>query len=86
MNAGDVLFFNGQLVHGSLPNATTNRFRRALIGHYIAGEAEAVSQWYHPVLRMDGTPVEFGISERGGTCGVWVSVEGKPQLELQPVD
>ncbi len=26
MNPGDVLFFNGQLVHGSYPNATSDRF------------------------------------------------------------
>jgi ectoine hydroxylase-related dioxygenase (phytanoyl-CoA dioxygenase family) len=55
MRAGDVLFFNGQLVHGSLPNITTDRFRRALIGHYIVGAAEKVYRWYHPVLKMDGT-------------------------------
>lgn len=84
MKAGDVLFFNGQLIHGSLPNTTSDRFRRALIGHYIVGEAEKVSQWYHPVLRMDGTTIELGTSEKGGTCGVWVSVDGEPQLTMQP--
>lgn len=83
MAAGDVLFFNGQLVHGSLPNTTPDRFRRALIGHYIAGEAEQVYKWYHPVLKMDGTQVELGQSEVGGTCGVWVDEEGSAQLELQ---
>ena len=40
MEPGDVLFFHGALVHGSAPNITTDRFRRALIGHYIQGEAE----------------------------------------------
>ena len=30
---GDVLFFHGALVHGSAPNVTEDRFRRALIGH-----------------------------------------------------
>lgn len=34
MKVGDVFFFNGQIVHGSLPNRS-NRFRRVLIGHYI---------------------------------------------------
>ena len=83
MKAGDVLFFNGQLIHGSLPNTTSDQFRRALIGHYIVGEAEKVHQWYHPVLRMDGTEIELGSSEKGGTCGVWVSVDGEPQLTMQ---
>lgn len=83
MKAGDVLFFNGQLVHGSLPNNTADRFRRALIGHYIVGEAEKVYKWYHPVLRMDGTEVQLGQSEVGGTCGVWVDETGAAELEMQ---
>ena len=84
MLAGDVLFFNGQLVHGSLPNTTTDRFRRALIGHYLVGEAEKVHQWYHPVLKMDGTPMEIGLSEKGGECGVWVSLDDERHLEMKP--
>jgi hypothetical protein len=83
MEPGDVLFFNGQIVHGSLPNSTSDRFRRSLIGHYIVGEAEQVYQWYHPVLRMDGTAVELGVSEVGGTCGTWVDEQGEEVLEMQ---
>lgn len=82
MEPGDVLFFNGSLVHGSLPNTSTDRFRRALIAHYIQGEAEQVYEWYHPALQMDGTPVEIGRSERGSKCGVWTEADGTPQLEL----
>lgn len=83
LKAGDVLFFNGQIVHGSLPNTTTNRFRRALIGHYIVGDAQKVYKWYHPVLRMDGSEVGLDESEVGGTCGTWVNMNGKSGLELQ---
>lgn len=83
LKAGDVLFFNGQIVHGSLPNTTTDRFRRALIGHYIVGDAEKVYKWYHPVLRMDGSEVALGESEIGGTCGTWVNESGEAELELQ---
>ncbi|MBZ0301488.1 MAG: phytanoyl-CoA dioxygenase family protein [Anaerolineae bacterium] len=86
MAAGDVLFFNGQVVHGSFPNTSRDRFRRALIGHYVVGQAQAVSEWYHPVLRMDGTTVDFGISERGGKCGVWVERDGVPVAEAVGVE
>lgn len=85
MQAGDVFFFNGSLIHGSYPNTSAERFRRALIGHYIAGEAEQVSQFYHPVLRMDGTEVSMGVSERGGPCGVWKERDGHPVVELAAV-
>lgn len=77
MQPGDVFFFNGSLIHGSGPNFSTDRFRRSLIGHYITGDAEHVSKFYHPVLRMDGTEVELGISERGGPCGRWVGEDGE---------
>ncbi len=82
LKAGDVLFFNGTIVHGSGPNTSSDRFRRALIGHYIAGEAEQVYRWYKPVLRMDGSEVEIGESEIGGACGNWVTRDGQPELEM----
>lgn len=85
MKGGDVLFFNGSLVHGSLPNRTTNRFRRSLIGHYIVGEARKVAEFYHPVLRMDGTVVELDISEGGSQCGIWVDRDGTPMMEMVAV-
>ncbi|MBI3971535.1 MAG: phytanoyl-CoA dioxygenase family protein [Chloroflexi bacterium] len=84
MEPGDVFFFNGSLIHGSRPNRSTNRFRRSLIGHYIAGEAEQVSKFYHPVLRMDGSVVDLGISERGGPCGRWVDEDGEVVELFEP--
>jgi phytanoyl-CoA hydroxylase len=83
MKAGDVLFFNGQLIHGSFPNTSQDRFRRSLIGHYIVGEAEQVAKYYHPVLRMDGTPVELGVSEGGSECGVWSDENGTPVVQMR---
>jgi len=82
MNAGDVLFFTGSLVHGSYPNTTADRFRRALIGHYIEGAAAQVAAFYHPALRMDGTPLALDESSGGGTCGVWVERDDAPVVEL----
>ena len=82
MKAGDVLFFNGSIAHGSYPNTTTDRFRRALIGHYVDGTAEQVSKGYQPLLRMDGTPFVMPNSEiEGSTCGVWVERDGQPAIE-----
>lgn len=72
MKAGSVLFFNGSIVHGSKPNVTSDRFRRALIGHYADGNANEIYRWYHPALRMDGTVVELESSADGGQCGVWI--------------
>ncbi|MBM3459281.1 MAG: phytanoyl-CoA dioxygenase family protein, partial [Armatimonadetes bacterium] len=83
MEPGDVLFFNGSLIHGSLPNGSADRFRRALIGHYVVGEAQAVSRFYHPVLRMDGSVAALEESAGGGPCGTWVEQEGRPVVVVQ---
>lgn len=75
MEPGDVLFFNGSLVHGSGPNRSGNRFRRSLVGHYIVGDARECALSYHPALRLDGTTVELELGEGGGPCGEWVDGE-----------
>ncbi len=83
MKAGDVMFFNGSIVHGSQPNTTPDRFRRALIGHYVQGTAEQVAKGYQPLWRMDGSRLEIASSEiEGSTCGVWVEHGGEPVIEL----
>ncbi|RSM64121.1 phytanoyl-CoA dioxygenase [Actinoplanes sp. ATCC 53533] len=76
LEPGDVLFFNGSLVHGSMPNVSRDRFRRALIGHYIQADARQVADYYHPALRMDGTPLTLAVSEGGGACGEWAETAG----------
>ena len=82
MKAGDVLFFNGSVVHGSYPNVSKDRFRRALIGHYIESRAERVAEFDQPVLRMDGTAFAIEGVEEGGPCGVWVDNSGKSEIEI----
>lgn len=82
MEAGDVMFFHGHLIHGSLPNTTTDRSRVSLIGHYANGDARRIADFYHPVMRMDGTDVEFELSETGGPCGTWVDHDGKRIVEM----
>jgi phytanoyl-CoA hydroxylase len=83
MKAGDVLFFNGSLIHGSFPNTSRDRFRRALIGHYVVGEAERVASFYHPVLRFDGSEATLEVSAGGSECGVWVERDGRPTVEMR---
>jgi ectoine hydroxylase-related dioxygenase (phytanoyl-CoA dioxygenase family) len=51
---GDVLFFNGSLIHGSTPNSSHDRWRRSLICHYAPAGTRAMSAWYRPQLRRDG--------------------------------
>ncbi|WP_409467676.1 phytanoyl-CoA dioxygenase family protein [Streptomyces sp. HC307] len=68
MEPGDVLFFNGSLVHGSEPNRTEDRFRRSFIGHYVGRSAERIGGYYR-TLTMDAERVPLPESEGGGPCG-----------------
>ncbi|MEV0618674.1 phytanoyl-CoA dioxygenase family protein [Nonomuraea sp. NPDC050404] len=72
MNPGDVLFFNGSLVHGSEPNSTEDRFRRSFICHYVGRSAERIAEWY-PTLTMSGEPVRLEPAVGGGPCGTEIT-------------
>lgn len=84
MKEGDMLFFNGSLVHGSGPNLSEHRFRRIIVGHYIEGDAKKVAHYYFPVYKFDGSTVD-GLEENpwgGGPCGVLVDKDGKQVIEM----
>jgi len=82
MEPGDVLFFNGSIVHGSFANRSSDRFRRSLIGHYLTADVTEVSQFYVPSYRFDGTPLYLDASPHGGACGTWVERDGGLELEF----
>jgi phytanoyl-CoA hydroxylase len=70
---GDVLFFGGALLHGSQPNTSADRFRRAFICHYLPASATAISSYYRPLLDFDGNVVERADAPDGGPCGEPIS-------------
>lgn len=76
LEAGDVLFFNGNVIHGSYPNSSCDRFRRSFICHYVGISTLKASDWYKPMYRSDGTPVEVEASEWGGPCGTEYAAGG----------
>jgi phytanoyl-CoA hydroxylase len=82
MKAGDTLFFNGSIVHGSFPNTSKDRFRRSLIAHYVQGDAEQIGQWYNPVMQMDGRMLELKDSPDATKCGEWVEESGQQVIAL----
>jgi phytanoyl-CoA hydroxylase len=82
MEPGDALFFAGQLVHGSLPNTSQDRFRVSLACHYVTANAEKVSQVDRPLYRFDGTLIDVDANETGGHCGVWVDEGDQRRIEM----
>jgi ectoine hydroxylase-related dioxygenase (phytanoyl-CoA dioxygenase family) len=69
MKAGDTLFFNGSIIHGSGPNRSKTRFRRAFICHYVAGDVRKISSGYRPLINLDGTDYPVEPQTSGGPCG-----------------
>lgn len=69
MEAGDTLFFNGQIIHGSAPNRSKDRWRRSFICHYVSDNTEKLAQFYHPILDMRGNVVSREVNAGGGPCG-----------------
>lgn len=43
MKAGSILFFNGYLLHRSLPNRAKHGYRRVLVNHYM--NADSLLPW-----------------------------------------
>lgn len=69
LKAGDVLFFNGSVIHGSYPNISENRFRRAFICHYVPRSSAEVSHFYRCV-DFENAPIPFPQATGGGPCGM----------------
>src|SRR5205823_12119717 len=53
LKAGDLLLFNGSVIHGSYPNTSKDRFRRAFICHYVPAATMELSNWYRTPYRFD---------------------------------
>ena len=69
LKAGDVLFFNGSVIHGSYENTSKSRFRRSFISHYVPRSSSEVSEWYRPLYTFEGCDVAMGKATGGGPCG-----------------
>lgn len=69
MDPGDVLFFNGSVVHGSKPNTHPTLWRRSFISHYAPASTIAIGDWYFPLLDFAGNPVDREVETGAGPCG-----------------
>jgi ectoine hydroxylase-related dioxygenase (phytanoyl-CoA dioxygenase family) len=68
LKAGDVLFFNGSVIHGSTPNTSADRFRRSLIFHYVPASTVEMSHYYE-AISFDGAKQDIAVNMDGGPCG-----------------
>jgi phytanoyl-CoA hydroxylase len=69
LQAGDVFFFNGSVIHGSLPNRSKIRFRRAFIFHYVPRNTVELSHWYDTPFCFNRELLSIPAATGGGPCG-----------------
>jgi hypothetical protein len=77
LKAGDVLFFNGSVIHGSTPNTSADRFRRSLIFHYVPASTVEISHWYE-AISFAGDRMDIAINMDGGPCGTAQPIPAGP--------
>ena len=82
LRRGDVLFFNGSLIHGSYPNTSSTRFRRAFICHYVGESTTEMSEHYYPLHTFAGETLERAKAAGGGVCGTeeWAALHEAQRL------
>lgn len=69
MEPGDVLFFNGSMIHGSYPNRSKDRFRRSFICHYAGLSCERIGKEREVLYRRGGVPHTVALNPDAGPCG-----------------
>jgi phytanoyl-CoA hydroxylase len=69
LEPGDVMFFNGSVIHGSYPNPSKDRFRRAFIGHYVGESTVKLGHFYNPMYTREGELVKREDNPDSGPCG-----------------
>ena len=80
---GDVLFFNGSVVHGSRPNHTKDQWRRSFICHYAPASATEIHADYKPCYHFDGREHHgFADNYEGGPCGTEFE-DGRPPFDWE---
>lgn len=82
LEPGDVAFFGGHVLHRSLSNVTTDRFRRSFVGHYC--NARSYTEWgggnqAHILARGD-THLPFAKPKFGTPCAALLPPEERRQL------
>ncbi|MEK3890492.1 phytanoyl-CoA dioxygenase family protein [Bacillus sp. FSL K6-3431] len=68
LEPGDVLFFNGNVIHGSYPNVSKDNFRRSFICHYAGISTTKAGDFYKPLLHQDGSEITVEVS-KSTPCG-----------------
>jgi ectoine hydroxylase-related dioxygenase (phytanoyl-CoA dioxygenase family) len=84
VKAGSIVFFNGYLLHRSLPNTATRGYRRALVNHYMS--AESFLPWYgfEPGQAVSTADYRDIVMVAGVDPYEWKGTENKAGVHVRP--
>ena len=83
VDAGDVVLFNGYLLHKSLPNTAQRGTRRALVHHYMS--AQSLLPWVHrPGVHLGKTDFRDVVLVAGEDPYAWKGHEDISIAEVRP--
>ncbi len=84
VKAGCIVFFNGYLLHRSLPNYAKSGFRRSLVNHYMS--AESLLPWMSPRdgERMGNLDYRDVVLVAGKDPYAWKGVEQRAVAHVRP--
>lgn len=77
VRAGSVVFFNGYLLHRSLPNATERGLRRALANHYMS--AESLLPWMDAAGHVGAADYRDIVMAAGEDPYAWKGIEDRSE-------
>jgi phytanoyl-CoA hydroxylase len=80
---GSIVFFNGYLLHRSLPNTRTGGFRRSLVNHYCS--AETLLPWF-PQRNVQMALMDFRdiVMVAGEDPYAWKGTEDISRVHIRP--
>jgi ectoine hydroxylase-related dioxygenase (phytanoyl-CoA dioxygenase family) len=84
VRAGSIVFFNGYLLHRSLPNYASSGFRRSLVNHYMS--AESLLPWvgFEPGERFATADYRDIVLVAGRDPYAWKGLEERASAHVRP--
>lgn len=81
---GSIVFFNGYLLHRSLPNFATSGFRRALVNHYMSAESLLPWSSFQPGQPLATADYRDIVIVAGRDPYAWRGIEDRATAHVRP--
>jgi phytanoyl-CoA hydroxylase len=84
VRAGSIVFFNGYLLHRSLPNYASSGFRRSLVNHYMSAESLLPWMGFEPGERFATADYRDIVLVAGRDPYAWKGIEERASAHVRP--